>query len=464
MKEAFFDVLAVGGGPAGLALALTLRRHSSLSVAVVERTAYEAPRLGETLSPGVRGLLDYLGIWEGFEADGHLPAFGTSAAWGGPQLATRDFLMTPFGSGWHLDRRRFDARLAATAEAAGAAVWLRSRMLRVDSGAEAGWTVVIERAGQCATVRARFLVDATGKTGALARRLGADRRTLDQQVAVLATVFRDMETPVENLTVVEACEIGWWYSVKLPAHTLLVALITDADLARAWGLARAAVWWRAAAAMPHTAPRLQGARLTAPPRIVAAHSACLMRVTGQGWLAAGDAAACHDPLSSSGIARALDSGIRAARAIHGVLVQGQPEDALAEYESYMGLGYDQYCATRASYYQIETRWPEATYWRRRQPRVTLDPHGWLERTVPAPSQAPAPRLPADLRHVDASLLLGLAQRPRPAHELVAEHRLRAPSPVGDLQVILALQWLLATGALRPVPAALVRGSHWLTCP
>ncbi|HEX4954248.1 MAG TPA: tryptophan 7-halogenase [Thermoanaerobaculia bacterium] len=452
MAEHACDVLVVGGGPAGLALVLALRRHGSpLSVLVVERTSYELPGIGETLSPGARTLLEHLGVWEGFAADGHLAAYGTSAAWGSPELATRDFLFTPFGTGWHLDRRRFDARLADAAEAAGAPLWRRSRVRRLGGDAAGGFGVEIDRDGRPERVSARFLVDATGKGAVLARHLGGDRRVLDRQVALAATVAFEAEPPVETSTMVEAVELGWWYSAPIPGQQLVVALVTDADLAREHGLAREAAWHGQLEAAPHTSRRLAGGRLVAPPRVVAAHSACLVRTVGEGWLAVGDAAACHDPLSSSGIVRALDSGIRGARAIHAALVLGDRE-ALPAFDLEQGRAFDQYCATRAAYYQIEGRWPDGDLWRRRQRQVILDPRALLAPNLLAalvPSRWPrALRLPADLRHLDARLLLELVPHPRPAHEVVAEHRQRATEPGSDLDVILGLQWLLARGVLR----------------
>ncbi|HEV7466538.1 MAG TPA: NAD(P)/FAD-dependent oxidoreductase [Candidatus Dormibacteraeota bacterium] len=456
-----WDVLVVGGGPAGLAVALELRRRGVLSVAVVERSAYGAPRIGETLSPGARALLVHLGVWAAFEADGHLPAYGTAAAWSGPDLVERDFLLTPHGGGWNLDRQRFDAGLASAAEARGAPVWRRSRLLRVEQ--DDGWQVLVDHDGTAEVHRARFLVDATGRTAGVARRLGAERRRLDRQVAVVAPIVCD-EAPAgrdrTHHTVVEACEVGWWYGVRLPraprgaegrepGPELMAALITDPDLVRAHRLARPAVWSGLLHGTRHVGALAREGRPAAPPRVVAAHSAWLPRVAAPGWLAVGDAAASHDPLSASGILRALDSAVHAAHAIHSALVDGRMEP-LAEYEARQAQAYRQYAETRARYYQLEQRWPDALFWRRRQRSVTLDPRAWVRRTSRRAGE-PAPRLPADLGPLPAAWLLDLCDRPRPAHEVVAEHRRRFPA-AGDLEVVLALQWLLQWGALEIVAA------------
>jgi len=44
------DVAIVGGGPAGAAAALTLLRYTPRRVAVIERSAFETPRVGEAAS------------------------------------------------------------------------------------------------------------------------------------------------------------------------------------------------------------------------------------------------------------------------------------------------------------------------------------------------------------------------------------------------------------------------------
>jgi hypothetical protein len=227
----------------------------------------------------------------------------------------------------------------------------------------------------------------------------------------------------------------------------MAALITDPDLVRAHGLARPAVWGSLLHGTRHVGTLAREGRPAAPPRVVAAHSAWLPQVAAPGWLAVGDAAASHDPLSASGIVRALDSGVHAAHAIHSSLVEGRTE-ALAEYGARQSEAYSRYAETRARYYQLEQRWPDGRFWRRRQRTVTLDPRAWVRRASRRAGE-PAPPLPADLGPLRAARLLDLCDRPRPAHEVVADHRGRLPA-ADDLDVVLALQWLLQWGSLEIV--------------
>ena len=100
-----FDVAIIGGGPAGSAAALSLRAHApSLSVTVIEASAYATPRLGETLPPIGRLLLEHLGAWDTFADESwHQAAYGTVAAWGSPEPYEQSFIYSPYGRGWHLD-------------------------------------------------------------------------------------------------------------------------------------------------------------------------------------------------------------------------------------------------------------------------------------------------------------------------------------------------------------------------
>ncbi|MCI0487336.1 MAG: tryptophan 7-halogenase, partial [Blastocatellia bacterium] len=101
------DVIILGGGPAGCATALSLRSHApSLSVALIEASAYDRPRIGEVLPAIARTFLNHLRIWEAFETEGFQTVHSTSFVWGHPFRAENHFIYSMHGSGWHLDRRR----------------------------------------------------------------------------------------------------------------------------------------------------------------------------------------------------------------------------------------------------------------------------------------------------------------------------------------------------------------------
>ena len=79
----------------------------------------------------------------------------------------------------------------------------------------------------------------------------------------------------------------------------------------------------------------------------------LTQPEGEGWIAAGDAAAAHDPLSSHGIGSALDGGRRAARAVAAPL-RGD-DTAFPTYKERLLADYTRYLWTRNAYYRNERR-------------------------------------------------------------------------------------------------------------
>lgn len=354
------DVAVAGGGPGGCAAALALRAHTpGLTVALAEASAYGGERVGETLSPLGRDVLEHLGVWEAFEAQSHHPAYGTAAAWGAPVPHENEFLFHVRQVGWHLDRGAFDGMLASQAEARGVHLLRETRVL--DAAREDGLWHLSLSSGD--TLRARFLVDATGAGAALARRGGGARTVAHDRLAGFVRFFRQAGGPPQTL--VEAFPDGWWYTAPLPDGRRVAACMTDTDLARGFRLESDEGWH---ALLRETAPlvgaALDGAAPDGAPVVRAARSRRLDSAAGEGWLAVGDAASSFDPLSSQGILKALRSGIYAAYAAGDLLAKGD-DAGVRRYGVFMRREFESYLATRARYYADERRWPERAFWRRR---------------------------------------------------------------------------------------------------
>ena len=98
-------------------------------------------------------------------------------------------------------------------------------------------------------------------------------------------------------------------------------------------------------------------------RVVAAGSSLLTQPVGDGWIAAGDAAAAHDPLSSLGIGSALAGGRVAARAVAATL--DGDVSARGAYIEQLRSDYARYLWERHAYYADERRWSSMPFWERR---------------------------------------------------------------------------------------------------
>jgi flavin-dependent dehydrogenase len=327
---------------------------------VLEQSRYGEARTGETVSHSLGPLLKYLGVWEPFLQQNHLPAYAMSAAWGQAAIRSRDYLFSGMGHGWHLDRVRFDRLLADE---------VRSRSGTLVCGVRPV-SVVREKANlfRVATndgqeFKAAHLIDASGRRMELARQMGARPVVVDRLIAASA-YFNGFDLDSEaHETLVEAVADGWWYSALLPDGRLSVAFFSDPEIIRMRGLIDPDAWARHLASAPHTRKRIGAAPCDGPVAFRPCGSQHLESAAGDGWIAAGDAAACFDPLASMGIGHAISSGIHAARAAYDQLCGN--ERVRSQYVAHVHQNFMRYLQLRTYYYGLEQRWADAPFWVRR---------------------------------------------------------------------------------------------------
>ncbi len=357
-------VAVAGGGPAGAAAALVLARRG-LRAVVLEAEPEPRPKAGETLPPALGPLLGHLGIEERLAEGGHLRSHGVRAHWGSPRADENPYLASPFGAGWHVDRRAFEASLAEAARAAGAE-WRWGRRVHSCARAAGRWRLEVEVGGAREALAADLVADATGRRARLARRLGARRVRYDRLVGVFGILASSTPDP-DTFTLVEAVEDGWWYSAPLADGRLATCFFGDGDLLERGLLHGEPGAWRSR--LDRTAATRQrvegrGYAPAGPLRVLPAESSRLDAIVGDGWIALGDAAAAYDPLSSHGVASALGSGLYGGHAAADLLA-GRAEARLA-YLDVMERTYGAYLDLLREHYARERRWPEASFWRRRR--------------------------------------------------------------------------------------------------
>jgi len=346
------DVIVVGAGPAGCATAATLARLGA-TVAIVDdgrRPAWP----GETLPGGSTAVINDV-FGDGI-LDPHQQAYGVQSAWETEDLQMTDGLANPLGEGWLLDRRIFDtdAREAAIRQGA----YHLIGHARVHRDADSCWRV--EVAGH--RLRAPVIIDATGRSAAIARRAGAGLERAERLLACIVTVD-DPGDPVQATTV-ESVADGWWYSTPTPSGGRVLALVSDQAIVPR-GIGRSE-WWLTS--LEHTR-HIRGLISTpitidtaaAHLRVSRAGTGWLDHACGSGWVAVGDAAAHFDPLSSQGLLTGILMGARAAIAI--------AENTLEEWSLDYRMIVDEHRELANHYYGSVERWQTSSFWSTRASRV-----------------------------------------------------------------------------------------------
>ncbi len=348
-----FDVVIIGGGPAGAVAARELAKNGRRVALLDKQKERSRQRIGESLPPAARPLLRRLGLLELMNCDAHRPAFANFSSWGHGALDVHDFLQDPNGHGWHLDRVRFDADLVKAALDQGV-VLITREVSRVE---EKELEFVVSISGG-ESLKARWLIDASGRSAAFARKLGAVRVRDDRLMAIYAWV-QPSSRDRDARTLIETCADGWWYSSRLPDSSRLFSLHTDRALVKEGLDGKWLESLRGTRHLKSLVPRKFSPEL----HVVEAGGSRLSQFGGKRWLAAGDAALAFDPLSSQGLFNALYSGMKVSELILKELAgEISTEEVVEQYSSRLEEIRAIYLARQTLYYGSEKRWEDSQFW------------------------------------------------------------------------------------------------------
>jgi len=352
------DVAVVGGGPAGCATGLALRRKGCSVVLINSRSRRE--KLTETAAPALRQLLHSI------EADSALsacePCLGISSNWGYTPPIFLSSMMNPYGHAWFIHRERFDLHLQQAAREAGS-VWLETKVRAIDIDQHG---VAITTTSN-ARVYSKWVVFAAGSPSLPARFTRQSPLVVDSLVAFWS--YLPLYSADRSLSV-EAAENGWWYLCPGENERSLACYITDATSLRAHQLPRANVWnnlFYSTMLSRRFERKVPAILLNAAPAGITS----LRQTHGLRWIAVGDAAVKLDPIGSSGVSTALASGQRAAQAVADALHGNMA--ALGRYSHWISNLFQEYIRQRKWHYAIEASHRTGRFWKARAHDVAYRP-------------------------------------------------------------------------------------------
>ena len=324
-KADAYDVIVVGGGPAGSATA-TLTADGGLRVLLLEREQFPRFRIGESLMPATYWTLERLGVLEQLKCsrfpEKHSVQFFSENGQGSLPFYFSETEPGPSAQTWQVDRSAFDQMLLNNAGEHGVEVHERARTTEVLFDGERARGVEARFAdGSTHLLEAGVVVDATGQSAMLAKRLKL--RQVDPNLMNCSFYTRysggwrgEGRDAGATLIFYTSQPRTWFWYIPLPDGVVSAGVVGPIDrLVKGRAKDPQRVYDEEAAGCPALLERIEGAEQLHEVRVLRDFSYASHRVAGDGWVMVGDAFGFIDPIYSSGVFLALKGAEYAADSI-----------------------------------------------------------------------------------------------------------------------------------------------------
>ncbi|WP_052705249.1 NAD(P)/FAD-dependent oxidoreductase [Flavobacterium sp. 316] len=357
----FFNVIIIGGGPAGIAAGLTLNSRN-ISTVIVEANQLSNQKVGECIPPNAYPLFQKMGLESLLVDEKHHLYYGNKSVWGTSVLHEKLFLFDRYNKGILLNRTYFEKQLQDISKR-NQINWLVDYTLYTINKEKNFTKVVLKSKTDELTLFCNYVVDATGRKASVCRKLGIEKKTLDQLASL--SFKCQIKTTIPFYVHTESFENGWIYVSPSEGDNVIVMIFTDLDLIPSKNKGKdfiLDIMNNSQLGQKVFKTRLEEDNIfDITTRI--ANTTYLEKPFGGNWLAIGDAAYSFDPLSSYGITSALASGYYGGHALADILLK--KEEALDVYHYIMRDVFENYKVQLHEQYALESRWANSIFWSRR---------------------------------------------------------------------------------------------------
>ncbi len=332
------DVLVVGGGPAG-STASTYLARKGYTVTVLEKDAHPRFHIGESLLPCNMPILEDLGVMDQLKGMGVVKlgadfSLATDETWR-TYYFCKSLNPTP-PHAYEVRRSEFDEMLFRNATKHGVDTRERVRVTNVELR-RGGRTRVqaVDEGGKKLVFDARYFIDGSGRDTLMSKKLNLKKKNPNHGTAAIFGHFKGVVRRPgkdEGNISIYWFDHGWMWFIPLKDDVMSIGAVCWPDYLKTRTGSTEDFLQKTLDLVPKAKERMKRASLMGEVRATGNYSYTSERMTGPGWIMVGDAFAFIDPVFSSGVYLAMNSGRYGAEVVDRIL--RDPSSEAEAHEAY----------------------------------------------------------------------------------------------------------------------------------
>ncbi len=354
MVEESVDVLIIGAGPSGCVSASYLK-NNNVNVKIIEKSKFPRYVIGESLLPRCMDHFEEVGLLECLTKRNFEKKEGA-------RFLKKDIVCDfdfsikhtdGWDWTWQVPRDEFDNTLATEVQKKGVSINFENEVIDVSFNGSNSKTIIKKKDGSLKTIHAKFIIDSSGYGRVLPRLLNLDiPSTLPKHSSIFAQV-KDINRPEGREGTLITFDVinthVWLWVIPFSNGNTSIGFVGPTDFINSYKGTPSEVLSEMLRISDYYYNRFKDVEFLFEPKIIQNFSKSVKQLYGDGYALTGNSAEFLDPVFSSGVTFATESGLLASKLAY-KQINNEPVDWEKEYTEYIKNGVDVFASYVKEWY------------------------------------------------------------------------------------------------------------------
>jgi flavin-dependent dehydrogenase len=320
MIEESIDVLVIGAGPSGCVSAAYLI-NNKINVKIVEKTKFPRYVIGESLLPRCMNHFEEVGLLECLKKQNYEVKRGARFL-KNDIVCNFDFSLK-HSEGWdwtyQIPRDDFDNTLATEVQKKGVTIDFENEVVDVTFNGSKSKTLVKDKNGNLKTINAKFIIDSSGYGRVLPRLLNLDIPSKLPKHSSIFTQVKDIKRPQGSEGTLITFDVIdthiWFWVIPFSNGNTSIGFVAPTEFINSYSGSSAEMLIEMLKLSNYFHDRFIDVAHLFEPIIIQNYSTAVKQIQGNGYIITGNSGEFLDPIFSSGVTFATETGLLASKLV-----------------------------------------------------------------------------------------------------------------------------------------------------